>query len=221
MIALLVALLAYIPSSGSLIRKAAARAQGGSKSREVALIGTLTASGEPAHPGVQLVLRFPLHCKFEGDGVSVSVAAGKGEGSAGPALKLLQLACPLIAYRGLPRAEAEQALRSAAEQNGADLTGGSGITRLLDRPVWVLGAGPREAARPQLWLYKESHAPARLIAQGGVDLRLLQYGDPAAAEWFPRVLELWEGGQLSARFEVLETHGMKNAGEDEEDDSRE
>ena len=60
-----------------------------------------------------------------------------------------------------------------------------------------------------------------IAAQGGADLRLLEYGSPAAADYFPRVLELWESGQLAARFEVLETRGARGAGEEEEDDSRE
>ena len=57
--------------------------------------------------------------------------------------------------------------------------------------------------------------------QGGADLRLLEYGNPAAGEWFPRVIELWTSGQLAARFEVLEAKGVRAASQEEEDDSRE
>jgi hypothetical protein len=84
--------------------------------------------------------------------------------------------------------------------------------------VYVIGAAPRDSSKPQLWLYKDTRAPARLIAQGGADLRLLEYGNPAAADWFPRVIELWNAGQPAARFEVLAAKGSKGGG-DEDDDS--
>lgn len=220
---------AYIPSSGSLLRRAAARAATASKSKEALFTGTLTVTGSPAR-SAELQLRFPLSCKLEGEGgLSLSVKGsaqrpqGGAEGTTGPALKLLQLACPLIAYRGMSSSEADQALRAAVAAQGAELSAGTGLSRLGDRAVYVLGAAAHELTRPQLWIYKDSNAPARLIAQGGSDLRLLQYGNPASAEWFPRVIELWEGGQLAARYEVLEVKGAHDAaGEDadEEDDSK-
>ena len=220
-ILLIAALLAYIPSPESLLKRAAGRTATLGKTREVTLAGKLTLKDQGARPA-QLVLHFPLSCRLEGDGgLSLSVKSGVAEGTTGPALQLLQLACPFLAYRGLPADQAEGALRAAATAAGADLTAASSLGRLGDRVVYVLGAGARDLGRPQLWLYKDSDAPARLIAQGGVDLRMLEYGNPAAADWFPRVVELWQSGQLAAKFEVLETHGARGAGEEEEDDSRE
>jgi hypothetical protein len=176
-----------------------------------------------AHPA-QLTLRFPLSCKLEAEGVSLSVRgnvlkpSGVAEGTTGPALQMLQLACPFLTYRGLPAADAEAALRAAAQEAGADLAFGGALARIGDRAAYVLGAGPGDLTRPQLWIYKDTHAPARLI-EGGLDLRFLEYGNPAAADWFPRVIELWEGGQLSARFEAVEARGARGAGAEEEDDS--
>lgn len=220
---LLAALVAYIPAPASLLKRAAARTSSLGKAKEVTLAGTVTVKDQGAH-AAQLVLRFPLSCRLEGDGVSLSVHGTPAkpnavvEGTTGPALQLLQLACPLIAYRGMPGTGAEDALRAAVLAAGADVTAGSSLARLGDRMVYVLGAQARDLTRPQLWLYKDSHAPARLFAQGGLDLRLLEYGNPAAADWFPRVIELWESGQLTARFEALETLGARGAGEEEEDD---
>jgi hypothetical protein len=215
---LLAALLAYIPSAGSLLRKAAERAQALGRTREVSLSGTLTVTGSPAH-AAQLVLRFPLQCTIQEEGApSLSVKAGAAEGTTGPALQLLQLACPLLTFRNVPKdKDDENAIRGAAISAGIDLAGGSALSRLVDRAVFVLGAGPRDTARPQLWLYKDTHAPARLIAQSGADLRLLEYGNPAAADWFPRVIELWTSGQLAARFEVLEAKGVRGSGEEADD----
>ncbi len=220
-------LLAYIPSAGSLLKHTAARAQGLGRTREVTLSGTLTLSGQPAKPA-QLVLRFPLQCRLDGEGgLSFAVRgtaarpSGAAEGTGGPALQLLQLSCPFLAHKGLSAADADTAFRAVAAGVGADLAAGSGLVRLEDRVAYVLGADPRDTARPQLWLYKDTAAPARLLGQGGIDLRLLQYGNPAAADWFPRVLELWISGQLAARFEVLEAKGVRAASEEEEDDTRE
>jgi len=225
--AVLALLLAYIPTTASLLKRAAGRSAFASKTREMTLSGTLVVGGEPARHA-QLVLRFPLSCRLDVDGggtLSVKGTADRPaesvEGSSGPALRLLQLACPFISYRGLRPDDAEVALRAAAVAQGTDLTAGAALSRLIDRVVYVLGAGPRDLTRPQLWLYKDTHAPARLLAQGGVDLRLLQYGNPAAADWFPRVLELWLDGQLAARFESLEARGSRDTSEEEEDDSRE
>lgn len=221
---LLAALLAYIPSPGSLLKHAAERARS-LRTREVTLSGTLTAGGEPQR-NAQLVLRFPFQCRLEGEGgLSLSVKGtaqnpeGVAEGTTGPTLRMLQLACPLLAYRGVPSADAAQALKLVALAAGADVGVGGGLSRFDDRVTYVLGAGAREPSVPQLWLYKDGWAPARLVAQGGVDLRLLEYGNPAAGEWFPRVIELWSSGQLAARFEVLESKGVRGAAREEEEDS--
>ena len=222
---LLALLLAYVPSASSLLKHTAQRARSLGRTREVTLSGTLSVEGEPQR-NAQLVLRFPLQCRLEAEGaqaVSVKGTAqnpeGVPEGPSGPALRLVQMACPLIAYRGIPAADAPQALRVAALAAGADVGAGAGISRLADRVAYVLGPAPRDASSPQLWIYKDTPAPARLIARGGADLRLLQYGTPAAGEWFPRVIELWSSGQLAARFEVLESKGVRGGAEEEEDDS--
>src|SRR5439155_404111 len=86
---------------------------------------------------------------------------------------------------------------------GADVGAAAGLSRFGDRVTYVLGAAGRDLSTPQLWLYKDNAAPARLIAQGGADLRLLQYGNPAAGEWFPRIIELWTSGQLAPRGPAL------------------
>ena len=220
-------LLAYIPSADSLFKHTAQRARALGRTREVTLSGTLAVNDEPQR-NAQLLLRFPLQCRLEVEGgqpISVKGTAqnpeGVAEGPSGPALRLLQMACPFVAYRGIPAADAPQALRVAALAAGANVGAGAAVSRLADRVAYVLGAAPRDASSPQLWIYKDINAPARLIAQGGADLRLLQYGTPAAADWFPRVFELWSGGRLAARFEVLEAKGVRGGAQEEEEDSEE
>lgn len=209
---------AYIPSSGAMMRRAAARVQEGGKAREVTLVGSLAVEGG-APAAAQLVLRFPLSCKLEQHGAP---AISSAEGPAGPARDLVTLACPFIAYRGQSMAEAERTLRTATSAAGVDVAAATGITRLIDRAVYILGADPHQPSKPQLWLYKDNNAPARLLTQKGAELRLLQYGNPAAGDWFPRTLELWQNGALAARFETLEVKGFRDAAEDEDqDDARE
>lgn len=224
---LLALLIAYIPSAESLLKHTAQRARQLGRTREVTLSGTLTVNDEPQR-NAQILLRFPLQCRLESEGgqpISVKGTPqnpeGVAEGPSGPALRLLQMACPYIAYRGISAADAPQALRVAALASGANVGAGAAIARLADRVAYVLGAAPRDASSPQLWIYKDINAPARVIAQGGTDLRLLQYGTPAAADWFPRVFELWSGGQLAARFEVLEAKGVRGGAQEEEEDSEE
>ena len=122
-------------------------------------------------------------------------------------------------------AQAEQTLQALALAAGvAPELAPTALARLYDRVAIVLGAGPRQLDRPQLWLYKDNGAPARLLARQGErldDLRLLQYGNPAAAVWFPRVLELWRGAALIARFEALETRGFAEAVPGDDDEARE
>jgi hypothetical protein len=218
---------AYIPSAASLVRKAAARVSEGSRSKEVELTGWLWLGDGPARQAT-LRLQFPLQCRLQQGDVSVAVDAraassrvedgGLGEAAA----ELVQLACPLVAYRGQTPPEAVQSLRAALALAGlpAQLAPTS-LARLYDRVAVVLGAGARQLDRPQLWLDKDLGAPTRLLAKVGDrldDLRLLQYGSPAAAAWFPRAFELWRGAAQVARFEVLSTRGFAAAGGDEEDD---
>jgi hypothetical protein len=214
--------LAYIPAVTVLLHKAAVRANEGSRTRDVTLTGMLQLGDAPATSRV-LVLRFPLSCRFEGGAqVRGTVAQPLPASAAGsPEQELIELACPLIAYRGLRTADAETALGAVAAIAGADVNAPAAYDRLGDRVAVVVGAAPRQPDRPQLWLYKDTNAPARLIARRDghlEDLRLLEYGNPAAAEWFPRILELVRDGKPSARFEVLETKGFRETGEEEDDD---
>jgi len=217
--------LAYVPSPGSVLRRAAERAREGARSHEATLQGTFVAAGQKPEPRT-LALHLPLSCRFDGGAqVKETVAAPSGKADrAGPDATLLELACPFIAYRTLSIADAEKVLRGAAEAAGADLTSAVGLDRLGDQVAILLGAEPHDLSRPQLWLYKDSFAPARLIAKrdGKIfDLRLYEYGNPAAADWFPRILELFQDDKLVARFEVTQARGPReSAARSEDEDAR-
>jgi len=215
---------AYVPSPGSALRRAAERAREGARSREATLQGVFTADGQKPESRT-LSLHLPLNCRFEGgpqvkDTVATPSSRADREG---PDAALLELACPLIAYRTLPTADAEKVLRGAAEAAGADLAAAVGLDRLGDQVAILLGAQPHDLSRPQLWLYKDSFAPARLIARRDnklSDLRLHGYGNPAAANWFPRLLELFQDDKLVARFEIVQARGFRDTAREEDEDAR-
>ncbi len=219
--------LAYIPSAASLIRRTGARVSEGGRSREVTLTGTLWLNNQPRT--ATLRLRFPLTCTLDGGNGQTATASRSQDGSAaqvtdnglGPdAADLLRFACPLIAYRGQTPPEAVQSLRGFLGAVGvAPTLAPTALARLYDRVTIVLGAQARQLDRPQLWIYKDTAAPARLLAvsNGSLDdLRLLQYGNPSSGDWLPRVLELWRGATLRARFEAQDSKGLKDADDDEE-----
>ncbi len=224
--------LAYVPSVSSLYRRAVAKSDEVDRSRDVTLHGLLKVGDGPAQPAL-LQLRFPLRCRLQIDGeknpASIAVRGPAAEpqveeegGKLGAARELLALACPLLTYKGGARGEGERTLREVAAAAGAPVTEAT-LARLGDRVVFVLGAPPHKLDVPQLWLYKDELAPARLLARrdsGLLDLRLLEYGTPASALAFPRVLELWQGGKLAARFEALAA-GRRRAGATAEDDDHE
>jgi hypothetical protein len=219
--------LAYIPSAASLIRRTGARVSEGGRSRDVTLTGTLWLNNQP-RPAT-LRLRFPLTCTLDGGGGQTATASRSQDGSAvqvtnnglgAEAADLLRFACPLIAYRGQTPPEAVASLRGFLSAVGvAPTLAPTALARLYDRVTIVLGAQARQLDRPQLWIYKDNAAPARLLAvsNGSLDdLRLLQYGNPASGDWLPRVLELWRGANLRARFEALDSKGLNDAADEEE-----
>jgi hypothetical protein len=224
---------AYIPSVGSLFKRAVAKADDIDRSRGVTLRGTITV-GDAAPLPATLQLRFPNNCRLQTESEkSPAAVAVRGsplepeveeEGQKlGAARELLTLACPLLTFKGSGRGtEGERTLRTIASAAGAPLQPTT-LARLGERPVYVIGAQPRQLEVPQLWLYKEELAPARLLARrdaGLLDLRLLEYGTPASAVAFPRVIELWRGDKLAARFEALEA-GSRSKSAASEDDDRE
>ena len=222
---------AYIPSLSSIFRRAVTKADDVDRSRAVTLKGSLRLGDAPPQ-AASLQLRFPLRCRLATEGgtpAAVGVRGSPGGGqqvepegpSLGAAQAMLTLGCPLLTYKGGDRAVGERALRDAASAAAVNLQQIT-LGRLGDRAVYVLGAQPRQLDVPQLWLYKDELAPARLLAKGDAgldDLRLLEYGTPASAVVFPRVIELWQGGKLQARFEATAA-GSRRAGPSGEDDDR-
>src|SRR5207302_11096984 len=132
---------AYVPSVDLLFRKAAARVSEGGRSRgDVALMGTLQLSDGTAAQRT-LLLRFPLSCRFEG-GAQVRGTAQQpipSSSASTPEQELLELACPLIAYRGLKNAEAEVALRTTAGLAGIDLHMRTSLDLLYDPVADLIG----------------------------------------------------------------------------------
>lgn len=219
---------AYIPSAGSLFRRAASQPDEVDRSRAVTLTGTLQTGDAPAVPAT-LQLRFPVRCKLHAKGDQQGALTVRGAPGAeqlepegkdlGAAKDLLAHACALLTFRGTAAAAGERNLRLATAAAGVNVDKTT-LGRLGERAVVVLGGEPRKPDAPQLWLYKDTYAPARLLYRAGdglADLRLLEYGTPASDAVFPRVIELWQGGKLAARFEALEASGRKKGSSSEDE----
>ena len=76
------------------------------------------------------------------------------------------------------------------------------LGRFNGQVAYVIGARPAEP-KPQAWVDKQTFQPVRVVFQaaGGLaDVRLLDWGSPAGGDWFPRAVEVHQGGALQARF---------------------
>ncbi|HEU4384336.1 MAG TPA: hypothetical protein VFR85_12665 [Anaeromyxobacteraceae bacterium] len=76
------------------------------------------------------------------------------------------------------------------------------LGRFNGQVAYVIGARPAEP-KPQAWVDKRAWQPVRVLFQaaGGLaDVRFLDWGSPTGGDWFPRAVEVHQGGALQARF---------------------
>ena len=69
--------------------------------------------------------------------------------------------------------------------------------------------GAQKPDAPQLWIYKESFQPARVLySDAGTrwDVRFRNFGSPVTGEAFPRIVEVARGEDLLLRFTALEAN---------------
>jgi len=220
---------AYLPPATAILKRVAQRrADVGLAAMEVR--GTLTLSGEAARrvsaaTGLSLsgpdlaapallLLKAPGRCRLElaPEGVpvasrpAVSVRSARavgyrGLGDAPGAQALVDGLCTLLGDRGAGGIEPQRAIAQRLASHGIALADVA-LGRLGGRVAWVLGGRPRDS-RPQAWVDKQSFQPVRLVAQlagSQRDVRLLDFGSPVAGDAFPRVVEVWSGNDLEARF---------------------
>ncbi|MDF1561556.1 MAG: hypothetical protein P1V51_00860 [Deltaproteobacteria bacterium] len=156
-------------------------------------------------------LRFPGDCRFEIDedgvagelgGTHVIVRDGKLIAKAAGKLALLDelvsLACPVLSIKEL----GAEKLDALAKRWKIDLAY-SGLSRLDDRMVYVVGAKPSEVEKPSIWFDKEKLLPVQVRTKSGeqlLELRMTGFNDPATGELHPREIQLRVDGKLRARF---------------------
>jgi len=117
----------------------------------------------------------------------------------------LTAVCALLAVRSSSDGEARAAVERFLEQLKVDRAAKTWLARFGGDVAYVIGA--REENKPQLWVFKDNFLPARLRwsdEQGTAwDVRFYDYTSPATGEWFPRLLEVYRGGELVLRFTSL------------------
>lgn len=140
---------------------------------------------------------------LEGERPAVSVrddrVGGQGGLEATPAATALVRA--LAALLAAPGGGEGLALGEALVRRGVRLDEAS-LGRFNGRLALVLGGKPAEQ-RPLAFVDKETWMPLRLVSQEGgawLDVRLLDWGSPIGGDWFPRAVEVWEGGAMLLRF---------------------
>jgi hypothetical protein len=209
---------AYVLPGGAIVRRMV-EARADLHLNAVRVEGTLVLSGGAmAELGTELPefrtdasvsIRVPGRCRLDAttpDGKPLAVIEASGRRRVdGPTVTALGLAirevCALLVLRSASEADA----RSGVEQHLHSLHVDTGVTslgRLGGQVAYVLG-GTRDTDG-QLWVFKDSFLPARIRftdERGAVwDVRFIDFSSPATGSWFPRLVEVWSGGVLQARF---------------------
>ncbi len=135
----------------------------------------------------------------------------EGKGARGPegAVRRFRGKVDLLPTLLMPRGEDLDAMQvrmtKAVAALGID-TSATSLGRYQDRVCYIIGARAWETEVSQLWLDKETFLPLRLILVDGKkrkqETRWLEFGSSVTGDWFPRVIEVLEGGKRVERAEV-------------------
>ncbi len=188
-------------------------AMAGDPARAAAAALGLELAGAELSAPARLTFKMPGRCRLElsppdlpeADHPAAVVKQGQLRGSGRldrvpAAAALLRGLCSLVG-QAPSAAEPGRPYADELSRLGVPLAR-AGLGRFSGRVAFVIGARPGEA-KPQAWVDKETFQPVRVIFQGGealVDVRLLDWGSPTGGDWFPRAVEVWQGGGFVARF---------------------
>lgn len=187
-------------------------AMSGDPARAAAAALGLGVAGTDLSAPARLTFKMPGRCRLELSPPDLSEAEHpvavvkqgqlRGSGSldrVAAAAALLRGLCSLVGQA--PGAEPGRAYAEELSRLGIPLAH-AGLGRFGGQIAFVIGARPAQA-KPQAWVDKQTFQPIRVIFQAGdalVDVRLLDWGSPTGGDWFPRAVEVWQGGALQARF---------------------
>jgi hypothetical protein len=219
--------LAYVPTVGAILRRAAEK-RGSLTLTALEASGTLEVQGEagarlaeamglpPSSDGrlavpARFLVKIPGRCRLElarpgladADRPFVVVRDGRVTGrvldTIPAAVALARGACALVAVRGGPNDD--RAYAAALTRRGVPLDASS-LGRVDGRVAFVIG-GTGADGRPSAAFDKETAQPLRLLAKEGsvlLDTRLAGWGSSEGGDWFPRSVEVYEAEELRARF---------------------
>lgn len=216
---------AYVLPSAAVLRRAGER-RAALQVETLEVTGTLEAHGPAAErlaqvtglaaPGARftaparVLLKVPRRCRLEltpaetpaAERPFVALRDGRLTGPLADvpaAAALVRSTCALLASpRAGDAAEPHAAALSARGVAVAEIT----LGRFDGRLAYVVGGRAAEA-RPLAWFDKETFQPMRLVSREGgalADVRLLGWGSPTGGDWFPRAVEVQDGGQPRLRF---------------------
>lgn len=185
----------------------------GDPARAAAKVLDLPLAGNDLSAPALLSFKMPGRCRLElmppdvpeAERPAAVVKAGQLQGVRGldrvpAAAALLRGLCALVGQRpGGP--EPERPFVQELSRLGVPLSDAV-LGRFNGQVAYVIGSRPAEA-KPQAWVDKQTFQPVRLLFQAGggvADVRLLDWGSPTGGDWFPRAVEVHQGGAFQARF---------------------
>jgi hypothetical protein len=182
-------------------------------------MGATWASGELSL-NASLSMRWPGRCRLDLASTEstkvISVVSNNGkkrtEGvSFAPAQVALDSACALFALHSGTEGETRGAIERYLGGLKVD-TRQVSLERFAGTVAFVLGS--RKEGSAQLWVYKERFLPARVEytddSNTSWDVRFIDYTSQATGDWFPRVVEVYRGGELQLRVSVLASETRPN-----------
>ncbi len=215
---------AYMLPAPSLIRKTEARREE-LNLHSLQVMGTLLVTGQAGHAladkyhlpfendsvtlPAQLSYMMPGRCRLDlavpgiPEGQQLFAADRNGKVSGPDELKVVQtlwqLVCPWLSSRG--GEDGTRVIDEWLKAVGVDFQRSS-LARYGGIVAEVVGAGPRETERPQVWIDKDQFVPLRMMTSvKGVayDAHLIDVGGPGGGgEGLPRAIELYGPGDAAS-----------------------
>ncbi|MEW5741045.1 MAG: hypothetical protein AB1938_19140 [Myxococcota bacterium] len=176
------------------------------------MLGTEWTSGELSLTATTSV-RFPGRCRVDLSSpestrvISAVWAQGKKrtEGGELPALAMaVEALCASLALHSGTDGESRAALERYLSSLKVE-TRHVSFGRFGGNVAFVLGETAE--GKPQFWVYKDRFLPARVRTADGWDVRFIDYSSQATGDWWPRVVEVYQGSELHLRLTVLSADG--------------
>lgn len=212
---------AYVLPSDFLLRMLADKRKGVTM-KDATLNLTAELDGNDAPIDERLYLKTPERSRLvqNTDDVPTVSIEKEGKRARGPENKLAKDTSPnvdILPVLLMPAGDEIDAMSSrmiaAVKGLGIDMKT-TAFGRTGDTVAYIIGARAWEPDKPQLWLYKNTFLPARLVVIGSdkarYETRWLDYGGQVTGDYYPQIIETYKNGKLIRRAEVQKIQVNQN-----------